>query len=586
MKRGLIIGLFCLIFISLIEVISAGSCADSDTIMKLYSESNSHGALYNDVDYPYDICYSDIFGSAGIGNRDCSGNKVIGLSSTSNAHAQKPELITYFVNVCYDDLECIYVEAGDCSGDYECVITLYSEDNSHLADCNSAQSYPNKICCSSGGCVDECTLSGLRECHLTEESYRECGNYDADSCLEWSEYTSCTGAEICQAGVCSLCTCPELAECGMDSCGNPIGCGDCDVLYPGEDRICDAAQQCALTGNAYWADLNGEKIGDGTSRIHSEIDDTVLLIYKDMGDYAGDYDFVISEEDWFINPNDLIRTIPASETFNYNGHLAAKWIINQSEFDKGADIFELENELEFFFMVNAEQSNNLNVNNTSETPSDSPTVIIKEPIINSKVRVGNVIEFNQTAKDEDDDLKIKWIFEDGDESDWMFNCLTTGNCNTTHAYGTSGTKIIEIVAREMTRTNEAVNNSKVFAYDEGINVFAVITEPPFGKIYAGDRAQLIPFNASGSYVANCTLVSCTAGETCLDIIDDLYCYNLDKTDIPSEYDLFFDWSFSEGVGRFGDWSVDYAEVVEFDRLFIAPTAHWAKLRVDYNSVGI
>ncbi|MHA1988911.1 MAG: hypothetical protein ACW98D_20015 [Promethearchaeota archaeon] len=94
-------------------------------------------------------------------------------------------------------------------------------------------------------------------------------------------------------------------------------------------------------------------------------------------------------------------------------------------------------------------------------------------------------------------------------------------------------------------------------------------------------AQLIPFNASGSYVANCTLGSCTAGETCY-LVSDLFCYDLSKSDIPAEYNLFFDWSFSEGVGISGYWDVDYAEAVEFGRLFIAPTVHWTKLIVDYN----
>jgi hypothetical protein len=446
--------------------------------------------------------------------------------------------------------------------------------------CTSPQTCnPSNVCtaCTAETNPEFCTRLG-----------KNCGSVaDIDNCgaPRTVDCGTCTLPETCSpSNVCCTTSCSAFAECGDDDCGGfcgPLPLGECPLNKP----VCNN-QICEVTGNAYWANLNGEKIGDGTSRIHSEIGDTVLLIYKDMGAYLNTYDFVISEEDW-PSPDDLVRPIPASETFNYNGHLAAKWIINQSEFDKGNNILDLfENELEFYFTVNANQSNNLNINNTSTTPPDSPTVIIKEPVINSKVKVGNVIEFNQAAKDDDDDLKIKWIFEDGDESDWMLNCLTIGNCNTTHVYDGSGTKIVEIIAREMTRTNEAINYSQVFAYDEGINVFPIITDPVFGKIFTFSIAdiQLISFNASTSYVANCTLDACTSGQTCPDIVDDLYCYDLDKTDISVEYDLFFDWTFSEGTGRSGNWDTDYENVVEFKRLFIAPTSHWAKLGIDYLSI--
>jgi len=37
--------------------------------------------------YPVEICYEDIFGQQGDGNRECTGkNKVLGLSSETNAH--------------------------------------------------------------------------------------------------------------------------------------------------------------------------------------------------------------------------------------------------------------------------------------------------------------------------------------------------------------------------------------------------------------------------------------------------------------------------------------------------------------------
>lgn len=403
-----------------------------------------------------------------------------------------------------------------------------------------------------------------------------CGSNTCNPSNPWNDKTLCVLPDVCfnPTGPSTCCT-PDCyaAECGSDSCGG--SCGDCDILYPGQGRVCSGDGKCETTGDAYWANMNGEMIGDGSSRIHSEIGDTVLLIYKNHG--TTPRDFVIYENDPVSS--DTIRTILASQTFNYKGQLVAKWIINSSEFAKGTDS-GVESDLDFYFIVNGESSNNLNVNDSSTTPSNSPTVIIKEPKMDSKVRVGKVLEFNQTAKDADDDLRIRWTFEDGDNSDWMYNCLTTGNCNTTHAYDSSGTKIIEIIAREMTRTQEAVNYSQVFAYAPGINVFAVITSPPFGKIFTGPGAIAVPFNASRTYIANCTTLACS---TCTYDVEDLHCYDLSKADIPSKYNLDFNWTFSEGVGRTGRWypNTDYNRVVNFTRLFFAPTAHWAKLRVDY-----
>ena len=69
----------------LVGGVSAGSCGDDDTIMKLYSSENSHGALWNNNDYSWDICCEDIFG---VGAVECNGvhtcletNKVLGLYS-------------------------------------------------------------------------------------------------------------------------------------------------------------------------------------------------------------------------------------------------------------------------------------------------------------------------------------------------------------------------------------------------------------------------------------------------------------------------------------------------------------------------
>lgn len=62
--------------------------------------------------------------------------------------------------------------------------------------------------CQNGACVDqaqtchsECEVEGMREC-ASEDGYRECGQFDDDSCFEWSPEIACTGGLACTNGAC------------------------------------------------------------------------------------------------------------------------------------------------------------------------------------------------------------------------------------------------------------------------------------------------------------------------------------------------------------------------------------------------
>lgn len=49
--------------------------------------------------------------------------------------------------------------------------------------------------------MDDCA-SGAKEC--AGSGYRLCGNYDSDSCLDWSSVTNCTSEETCTDGDCTV----------------------------------------------------------------------------------------------------------------------------------------------------------------------------------------------------------------------------------------------------------------------------------------------------------------------------------------------------------------------------------------------
>lgn len=65
-------------------------------------------------------------------------------------------------------------------------------------------------------CVNECD-AGQRACLAGKEAFVECGNFDADECLEWGTETLCAAGEECLLGYCETINpawyCEEWGEC-------------------------------------------------------------------------------------------------------------------------------------------------------------------------------------------------------------------------------------------------------------------------------------------------------------------------------------------------------------------------------------
>lgn len=104
------------------------------------------------------------------------------------------------------------------------------------------------------GCTNECA-SGARQCF--GNGYQTCGNYDADSCLEWSSVTSCSAGQTCSGGNCiSSCT-PSCTGkvCGDDGCGG--SCGNCSA-----DQMCSNGNCVASSGNTYYVSKLDSKCND------------------------------------------------------------------------------------------------------------------------------------------------------------------------------------------------------------------------------------------------------------------------------------------------------------------------------------
>jgi hypothetical protein len=87
-------------------------------------------------------------------------------------------------------------------------------------------------------CTDECSI-GSKQC-TSNISYKTCGNYDSDTCLEWSTVTNCPSDQTCINGQCVTSCTPSCKgkSCGDDGCGG--SCGICQSDYKCSNGQCVA----------------------------------------------------------------------------------------------------------------------------------------------------------------------------------------------------------------------------------------------------------------------------------------------------------------------------------------------------------
>ncbi len=89
---------------------------------------------------------------------------------------------------------------------------------------NTVYEYEKELytCSGSSPCADECNFNGQKEC-ADETGWKECGDYDNNGCLEWSEKFLCnldgTSKQYCEEGECLAKTCAENKwQCADGTC--------------------------------------------------------------------------------------------------------------------------------------------------------------------------------------------------------------------------------------------------------------------------------------------------------------------------------------------------------------------------------
>src|SRR3989344_3036582 len=207
---------------------SAGCCTSECSAYgsKQCSGSSSWHTCGN---YDEDDCWewSDpVICSAG---QVCSGGNCVAsctndctYGSTQCSGTSKQTCGNYDADSCYE-----WSSSQSCAGDTSCGYGTCSSAQKPSWTCQSGACVYSCVSDSNcgGGCQNDCTF-GATQCSVT--SKQTCGNYDADSCYEWSSSQSCAGDTSCGYGTCLSTQKPswtcQSGAC-IYSCVNDSNCG-------------------------------------------------------------------------------------------------------------------------------------------------------------------------------------------------------------------------------------------------------------------------------------------------------------------------------------------------------------------------
>jgi len=399
-----------------------------------------------------------------------------------------------------------------------------------------------------------------------------CGVF-SDGCEGYTSSCTCSSGQVC---VDTYCCTPDLipttcgsATCGtkINNCGQTISCGTCNPTAPINPTQC-VKEQCVDVGNPYWADMNYID----TAITNADLKDTVKLVLVAPG---------IS-----IQGNELEYQIYKNNPFWFDTKLGqgtdtgfTTWLAgknsNTGDFESGDYYFQVTVDSQTF------ESDLLEVSDTEDnTP---PTAVITNPdddatqedlnfVIPLSATQTEIIPFTHNSQDPDDDLKITWDFGDSTQEQFS-NCLTTENCNTEHQYSNSGTKIINLKAEEMLRTQSAINRSRIFVYKEGYNIFAIIDSPEYKQTFF--KAGYYSIDGKSSKVVKCSFSECPEGGIgeCFtpDSSSPLQCKQWANSDA-----LTFEWTIDDEVQQ------EPTTDTSFNYLFYESGIHDIKLKVSYS----
>ena len=189
------------------------------------------------------------------GQRQCSGKGYRICERGSDGCLEWSNVINCGSGTCVND-SCLSSCTNDCSvsGQRQCSGNGFQQcgnfdsDNclewGAVVNCNAGDKCNNGSCVNEPSqpiCTNECDVKDQRVC--SGNGWKQCGNYDSDSCLEWGAVADCTANETCVNGSCIYHpTCSDQCVTGSHQCSGSSGstCG----IFSGACASWGAYQQC------------------------------------------------------------------------------------------------------------------------------------------------------------------------------------------------------------------------------------------------------------------------------------------------------------------------------------------------------
>ncbi|MFA5173618.1 MAG: hypothetical protein WC438_00365 [Candidatus Pacearchaeota archaeon] len=591
---------------------TAANCVADCEITDAYFVDSDDNVLLGDAEvYLGDSVYLTVEGSSGCNGKSVNfsikeADCVLGICSLANTPFTIANSVFGADNTLQKEWATQWVDDSggtNINPEYVFITTLLSDasETKNSKDYSGGKSSIKLLKCGDGTC---------------SETFGEtCSNCPGDcgvcTCTYtvYHNHTACYGDNIYWYDDCGIKN-DLFQNCGTDTCtwsawtcldsdtkthsrsGTNYGCSNnaCTVgsCTGTETENCLSGQICSLgecitpPSDRYWANTNGIEIED------AQLGDTVLMIDESLT--TGTHLFEIYEKDGLTADEEIRTGTNGINSEIINGYATGTWKILQEDLAKTSDYDNFEFEVD-----EGARSKDLKI--LASVSNSKPVAVITAPPANNKYSIsknspnpstGN-IDFKQESYDADDLLNIRWDYgDDYNESCTDYSLLTPNKCDKIHAYTSSGSKLIKLTAKEMTRIQSDTDTRYVFVYQEGINVFSVISDPiTYGKVakmYGGD-----------SYVSDCdTATPCdtSSGEYQVNPVAGsgnpvLCCKDRPKPETGGNYDFLMQWIFDGDSTKaiLGKWTTNYDNVVNFTYFFQESGEHEANLKIGFIPCG-
>ena len=263
--------------------IQSTSCSGTYELMRVSDATNAHGAniTSNPAGYKYVCCDTPGSSTCSADGSDADSepdNKVLGLSSITNAHAEIPSLNNYAIDICYGDLSCTSAQTT-CPAGKDAILSLSSADtNAHIG---ASADYITKICCSTSQATPP-------TCELTDAYWSIDSGTDKQAIS--SGYSALTGQTVYLVVKGTDCSGQSISfnileddSPGATEDGDVVTLNPSDVSFSGGEAVADWITE--YHGDGIFGDPEykfiATLVSDSNKKINSEQDNYLLEVRQE-----------------------------------------------------------------------------------------------------------------------------------------------------------------------------------------------------------------------------------------------------------------------------------------------------------------